>query len=210
MFFLFGTTFSRQGSRGGLDLANTEETILENCVTKPLPTGTQVAGDATDNERKSVLADLDIMMSLLDSLRRDAADAQNDLERSVEIMRVLSQDAASARAFESLRVEGKKLGGTAREIWMAAVNETTKKQPSRQVLRTLQDRSLSYASDSGRWESEVLDFQSRILWGASELRDGAERNYKRFTYLSYVLYFVGWSLALLGKLFGTGGELQHD
>jgi hypothetical protein len=61
-----------------------------------------------------------------------------------------------------------------------------------------------------RKNGEVDRFTGRCLRRASEIREGAERDYQRFTFCTYFLYFLGWTLASLGKLVGGGAaELER-
>jgi hypothetical protein len=57
-------------------------------------------------------------------------------------------------------------------------------------------------SQDEQLESDITAFTKGALKHADEFKAKQERIYKSYTWLSYLLYFVGWTLGLIGKLFG--------
>ena len=139
-------------------------------------------------------------------------DANSILNRVPRLVRGMPEDQATNSALESLRKEGKELAKAQNDGWVALNNAGhNKKQPPDSIsLGALQRQIGDYRTHKLRWSAKVDTFERGILQRASEKRDTAERRYKIFTYFSYVLYGIGWSLPLLGKLYGVGAEPQRE
>lgn len=72
-------------------------------------------------------------------------------------------------------------------------------------------KSSNVATEAYRLLGEVNQTSTNYLAHAQTLSDELEHKYDRYTRASYVLYTLGWALALAGRLFGieglvTGGD----
>jgi hypothetical protein len=87
----------------------------------------------------------------------------------------------------------------------------------RGLMRPDHSRDLDAASASRRLESvsfelvsNTQDFGFVILREAMKIKRGKEHSYDFFTNLSYGLYGLGWTLGLVGRIFGVPGLNGDD
>jgi hypothetical protein len=59
-------------------------------------------------------------------------------------------------------------------------------------------------------DREVFGLGRDVLMDAEKERQHAERLYSICTWASYALYFVGWSLGLIGRIYGADEGAGHE
>jgi len=66
------------------------------------------------------------------------------------------------------------------------------------------DAMSTLGPESEDLNSAILDLSERAIAKSDTLREDAEKRLQIYTWASYVLYTVGWSLALFGRIFEVG------
>jgi hypothetical protein len=49
-------------------------------------------------------------------------------------------------------------------------------------------------------------FEERLLARARDLASNAKYQYSTYTWASYILYTIGWTLSFVGKFYGNGAS----
>lgn len=74
---------------------------------------------------------------------------------------------------------------------------------NKDVTGALGQQLLSHWTEGEALRADISGLTAKVLTRLIEQKEADETRLKRYTWLSYVLYAIGWSLALFGRLYGV-------